>query len=86
MFQYFFSAPALRQIKKLPQDVQKRIIKKLDYYCQQNPLDYADFILDSRLGEYRFRIGDYRLIFDRESEDSILILRVGHRRDIYRKK
>jgi mRNA interferase RelE/StbE len=36
------------------------------------------------LGAYRFRIGDYRVVFDLEG-DEIVILRVGHRRDIYRR-
>lgn len=84
MYNYYFSTPALKQIRKLPKNIQKRIIKKLDFFCQKNPLDYADFIVDSRLGEYRFRIGDYRVIFDRE-EDNIVILKIGHRKDIYRK-
>jgi len=30
------------------------------------------------------RLGDYRVIFDIEGED-IVILRVGHRRDVYRR-
>ncbi|MBC8254135.1 MAG: type II toxin-antitoxin system RelE/ParE family toxin [Ardenticatenia bacterium] len=38
---------------------------------------------DSKLGTYRFRVGDYRVIFDVE-DDKVIILRVGHRRDIYR--
>ena len=37
---------------------------------------------DKKLGEYRFRIGDYRVIFDTVKE-SIIILSIGHRKDIY---
>jgi len=85
MYQYFFTPQALRQIRKLPKDIQVRIIKKLDFFCQKNPLNYADFLTDRRLGGYRFRIGDYRVVFDQEGEDSILILAVGHRREIYKK-
>ncbi len=39
---------------------------------------------NSSLGSYRFRIGDFRVIFDIE-KDEIVVLRVGHRREIYRK-
>jgi mRNA interferase RelE/StbE len=35
------------------------------------------------LGSYRFRIGDYRVIFDVEGAN-LIVLRVGHRREIYR--
>ncbi|RZN73823.1 MAG: hypothetical protein EF807_00235 [Candidatus Methanolliviera hydrocarbonicum] len=36
-----------------------------------------------RIGSYRFRMGDCRVIFDMESEN-IVILRIGHRRSIYK--
>ena len=36
---------------------------------------------------YRIRVGNYRIIYDIEDVVLlILILRVGHRRDIYRKR
>ncbi|WP_313350727.1 type II toxin-antitoxin system RelE/ParE family toxin, partial [Exiguobacterium sp.] len=38
-----------------------------------------------RSGEWRYRIGDYRLIADIQDEKVvILILKIGHRRDIYK--
>ena len=47
-------------------------------------MKYASKLTDPSLGTYRFRIGDYRVIFDIEGEE-IVVLRVGHRKDIYRK-
>lgn len=34
-------------------------------------------------GEYRYRVGDYRIIVD-INRSRILVLKGGHRRDIYR--
>lgn len=86
MYRYQFTPVALRQLKKFPKDIQKRIIKKLEFYLNQShPLQYADFLIDSRLGEFRFRIGDYRVVFD-VKDDTIVILVIGHRREIYRRK
>ena len=45
---------------------------------------YQKAIKDIELGQYRFRIGDYRVVFDIE-KNRIIILALGHRRDIYRK-
>ncbi len=39
----------------------------------------------SELGTYRFRMGDYRVIFDVD-DNKIVVLRVGQRRDIYRSR
>jgi mRNA interferase RelE/StbE len=41
-------------------------------------------LTDPEIGTYRFRIGDYRVIFDLEGND-VIVLRVGHRKEIYRK-
>ena len=79
-----FTKGAFRQLSRLDQITQKRIIEKLDFYCSQDqPLKYAERLTDSRFGEWRFRIGEYRALFDVKA-DEIVVLAVGHRREIYR--
>lgn len=86
MYRYEFTARALKQLEKLPVNIQKRIIKKLDFYCrQENPLRFADFLIDYHLGDYRFRVGDYRIAFDIEDEVMVILV-VGNRREIYKNK
>ena len=82
-YRYEFTSKSAKQLQKLPKDIQKRIIAKLDEYCQVNPSDHAERLIDFRLGEFRFRIGEWRVIFDLE-DTTLVILKVGHRRDIYR--
>jgi mRNA interferase RelE/StbE len=77
-----YTGRAIKDIRRLEQKVKERIGKTLLRYAEE-PFKYAEKLTDSRLGEYRFRIGDYRVIFDLEG-DEIVVLRVGHRRDIYR--
>lgn len=82
---YAFTSRALRALKKLPQDVQERLIGKLDWYCaQQNPLKFAEPLVGAAIGEYRFRVGDYRIICDLE-DGTLVVLLVGHRKDIYQR-
>ncbi|PIP15002.1 hypothetical protein COY88_02595 [Candidatus Roizmanbacteria bacterium CG_4_10_14_0_8_um_filter_35_28] len=84
MFTYVFKRQALKDFQKLPKDIQKRIIKKLDFFISSdNPLSFAESLVNFEIGEYRFRIGDYRVIFDVEDE-KIIILTLGHRREIYK--
>ena len=83
--QYYFKPSALKGLKKLSRIVQRRMVIKLDFYAaSSDPLKFAESLKDKSLGDYRFRIGDYRIIFDVES-NSIIVLLVGHRRDIYKK-
>lgn len=85
MFDYQFTKTSLKRFKKLPKDIQIRIIKKVDYFCDQgDPLSFAEPLTKNDLGQYRFRIGDYRVVFD--LEDEILVIHdVDNRKDIYRR-
>lgn len=50
----------------------------------KDPTQYGKPLRGTLSGKYRFRVGDYRVICRIEKEDiTVLVLRVGHRRDIY---
>lgn len=82
MFKVIITDRALKDIDNLTRDVKKRIAFKLKEYSN-DPLNYARKLTDPKIGTYRFRIGDYRVIFDIEAE-TIIVLRIGHRKDIYK--
>ncbi len=84
MYTWQFSEQATKDFKKLPKEIQKRCVKKLDYFVSSEmPLQFAESLINYEIGQYRFRIGDYRVIFDVEGE-ILVILAVGHRREIYK--
>jgi mRNA interferase RelE/StbE len=78
------SPVGMRFVKKIPKLELRRIFDKLDWFCtQKNTLTFADHLVKSSFGEYRFRIGDYRVIFD-VSDNTAWIHKIGHRKDIYK--
>lgn len=81
---YKIKPTAVGELSRLPKDIQDRIKTKLDFYMSTGvPLHFASRLTDSDLGDYKFRIGDYRAIF--EIRDGIVeILKIGNRKDIYR--
>ncbi len=81
-FKLVYTRRAVKDIGNLDKQVYKRIKESLERYSQ-NPFTHADFLTYLRIGNYRFCIGNYRVIFDIK-EDQIIILRVGHRGRIYR--
>lgn len=83
-YRLVYTRRAIKDIQKLEPEIKKRIGKVLLRY-EDDPLNYSEKLIDPKLGTYRFRIGDYRVIFDIEGKD-IVVLRVGHRRDIYKKR
>ena len=78
-----YTRRSIKDIQVLEEKTKKRIGKALLRYSE-DPLRYAEKLTDPRLGTYSFRIGDYRVIFDLEETD-IVVLRVGHRKEIYQK-
>jgi len=82
MYKVVLTQRALRDLKRLNRLAKKEILNKLAEYSKE-PLEYARKLVNPKIGTYRFRIGDYRAIFDIEGKD-IVILRIGHRKDIYK--
>lgn len=82
-----FTETALKDLKKLNKITQKQIVKKLQFFLvQPDPLAYATKLTNfSKSGDYRFRIGDYRAVFDMDTS-TIYILYIEHRREVYRRK
>lgn len=72
---------AVKDLEGLDNQTRKRILEKLQANAQ-DPLQQSVKLTVPKLGTYRYRIGDYRVIFDLE-DDTVIVLRVGNRRDIY---
>jgi len=82
MYKVLFTDRAKRDLKLLDKTLQNRIVSKLKEYSS-DPFSHSRKLTDIAIGNYRFRIGDYRVVFDIEKEN-IVILRIRHRKDIYR--
>jgi mRNA interferase RelE/StbE len=82
-YRLVYTQRATKDISKLPAETKQRIKKALEKYVE-NPFLYATKMADSSLGMYRFRVGSYRILFDIENND-IVILRIGSRDGIYKK-
>ena len=79
-YDVLFTHRALKDLQKYDASVKTRLRNALLRF-QDNPLKHAEKLTDSQLGSYRFRVGDYRVIFDLVESD-IVVLRMGHRREI----
>lgn len=77
-----YTRRALKDIRGLDVVVQKRVGKAIERLALK-PLEHAEKLLDPHLGGYRWRVGDHRIIFNLDDK-TIVVLRVGHRSDIYR--
>jgi mRNA interferase RelE/StbE len=78
---------AEKQITKLDRSAQKSIQRFLREHLLsvQNPRQWGKPLRGEKRDLWRYRVGNYRLICDIQDERVVvLILEVGHRKDIYR--
>ena len=83
-----FSEEADRELGKLDAQHRNRVLKFLYQRVAKvdDPRRLGKALQGPRFGElWRYRVGDYRLICKIEDDRlTVLVLRVGHRKEIYR--
>lgn len=79
-------ANAAKAINKLDKPIRERIKRFLKALAiNENPRSQGKALTGRYAGLWRYRIGDYRLICNIQDEKIIiLVLAIGHRKDIYR--
>ncbi|PAV14499.1 addiction module toxin RelE [Methanosarcina spelaei] len=81
-YQIIWSEPAVNQLRKLDHQLAKRIFHKVSE-LKEDPFRYVTKLVGSP--NYRLRVGDYRVILEIQGSClKILVLKIGHRRDIYK--
>jgi mRNA interferase RelE/StbE len=79
-----FAPSARQQLGRLPRSMQRRIAARIDQLAI-SPRPRGSIKLEGEDDLYRIRVGKYRVIYGiHDDELIVLILRVGHRRDVYR--
>jgi len=85
-----YAESSLRQLKKLDKPVAQRVLDYMDERIAvlADPRAAGKNLVGPRMGSYwRYRIGDVRVICDlQDNALLILVVEVGHRRDVYRTK
>ncbi|MGH3916720.1 MAG: type II toxin-antitoxin system RelE family toxin [Pseudonocardiaceae bacterium] len=74
---------AKRQLRKFDPQVRRRIQAAIELLADEPRPPVATRLVGGE-GEWRVRTGDYRIVYEiHDDELIVLVLRVGHRRDIY---
>ena len=85
-FRIVFTERAKKQLKKLDKYTASLIIGWLEKNLEdcENPRIHGKALVENKSGQWRYRIGDYRVICEiQDTEIIVLVLEVGHRREIY---
>lgn len=86
MFEVIYTKDSIKDLGKLDNYTRKQIKKWIEKNLvgTENPREKGKALTGNKKGQWRYRIGDYRLICLIEDDKLLIIaIAVGHRREIY---
>lgn len=84
MYKVVYLDQVEEDLKKLDKSTVRRILSRIETYLAQNPKELGKPLKGDFQGYWRYRWGDYRVIYKiSDREVLILVLRIGNRKDVY---
>ena len=68
---------------RLSKTAQRRIQRAVETKLAHHPMEFGKPLRYSLKGARSLRVGDYRVIFTIEPDNVVLIVKIGHRGDVY---
>lgn len=79
-----FDKRAEKELLKLGRPDQERVMRYLKREVTKDPRAFGKALRHEYVGLWRYRVGNIRLVCQiKESEFVVLVLKVGHRKDVY---
>jgi len=82
-FEIFFKASVYKDFRKIPKKDLQKILSKIENLRTNPRLSGSEKLTGQNL--YRVRQGNYRILYSiQDNQLTIWVIKVGHRKDIYR--
>lgn len=82
-----FAPRTEQQLNLIPKDIRKLIFERIDKLKTNPRPEGAEPLQGAEKGLFRIRQGDYRIVYSIQNKKLfILIVRIAHRREVYKKK
>lgn len=82
MFKIIWESKARAELAELPYPL--KILDKVDLYLAQAPTELGKPLKGEYKGLYRYRFGNYRIIYKISIEQAtVTVVKIGHRSNIY---
>lgn len=84
MYKVVYLDSVEKDFKRLDRPTRKRILDKIETYLAKDPKALGKALTGEFHGLWRYRVGDFRVIYKiAEEEILVIVARVGHRKDVY---
>ena len=80
-----YEKTAINSLKVIQKSIRQRIVNKIEW-LSENVESINHTPLQANLSDfYKLRVGDYRVIYELDTQQKVIIIDlVGHRREIYK--
>ena len=77
---------ATRDLERLDKSIARRIAERINWLAAHLEDIRPEALTGDLAGFYKFRVGDYRVVYEILSAESVIMIhQIEHRRDIYRR-
>lgn len=84
MYSVSWNISALDNLYKLTNKTAIKLKAKVELYLAQSPKELGKLLTGKYKDLYRYRYGDYRIIYEIDKTNKrVIILKIGHRRGVY---
>ena len=84
MYKVVYLDQVEEDLRKLDKSVAKKILVRIESYLAKDPKGLGKPLKGEFQGYWRYRWGDYRVIYKiSEQEILVIILRISHRKSVY---
>lgn len=72
-----------KEVAGINRKILARIRRAIETRIMVAPLSYGEPLRFSLKGHRKLRVGDYRVVYRMSDDDEIVILGIGHRKEVY---
>lgn len=84
VYKVLWKETARNSFKNINRNIALKIYDRVENHLIKAPKQLGKALVGQYKGLYRYRYGDYRVLYEIDSENkSIIIVRIGNRKDIY---
>jgi mRNA interferase RelE/StbE len=75
---------AEEDLEQLPSEIALKVHDRVESHLTQLPKQLGKALVGQYKGLYRYRYGDYRILYEIDADNRlIIIIKIGHRKEIY---
>ena len=83
-FSLLYAKGITKDLEKIPKADKQKIKESIEHLVDFPQVSSIKHLDNHPLADFRLRVGNYRVLFDVDfTQEKILILKIGHRKDIY---